>query len=81
MREVARVISPLDLAPRLPRERRYLFGGIADRIVPADQVRDLWRHWEEPRIVWYQGSHVTFRAHPAVNRLLEDALRESGLAV
>lgn len=79
MREVARVISPLDLAPTVPRERRYLFGGVADRIVPADHVRDLWRHWEEPRIVWYQGSHVTFRAHRAVNRLVDDALHESGL--
>ena len=79
MREVARVISPLDLAPRLPRERRYLFGGIADRIVPADQVRDLWRHWEEPRIAWYPGAHVTFRAHRAVKQLVDDALHESGL--
>ena len=81
IREVARVISPLDMAPKVPQERRYLFGGIADRIVPADQVRDLWRHWEEPRIVWYPGGHVTFRAHRAVNRLVDDALHESGLAV
>lgn len=81
MREMMSVISPLDLSPKVPRERRYLFGGTADRIVPADHVRDLWCHWEEPEIVWYPGGHVTFRAHPAVNRLLEDALRESGLAV
>ena len=44
-----RVASPLALEPRVPRERRYLFGAVADRLVPADQVRDLWRHWERPR--------------------------------
>jgi dienelactone hydrolase len=80
IRELKRVISPLDLAPRIPRERRYLFAGIADRIVPADHVRDLWRHWEKPPIVWYQGAHCTFRAHPQVQRSIDDALRESGLA-
>ena len=47
--------------------------------MPADQVRDLWRHWEQPRIVWYQGGHLTFRFHPEVRRLVEDALAESGL--
>ena len=27
-----------------------------DRLVPPEQVRDLWRHWEQPRIEWYPGS-------------------------
>jgi hypothetical protein len=73
------VVSPLALEPLVPKERRYLFGAISDLLVPADQVRDLWRHWDRPRIVWYQGSHVTFRAHPEVDALFDDALRESGL--
>ncbi len=80
MDEVLRVVSPLALEPRVPHERRYLFGGVADRLVPADQVRDLWRHWDRPRIEWYQGAHVTFSAHPGVRRLIGEALRESGLA-
>jgi dienelactone hydrolase len=80
MRELKRVISPLDLVPKVPLERRYLFAGVADRVVPPDQVRDLWRHWEEPPIAWYQGGHVTFRAHPQVKQLLRRALRESRLA-
>ncbi len=79
MRDIMKVVSPLHLEPKLPRERRYIFGGIADRLVPADQVRDLWLHWERPRIVWYQGAHLTFRAHAAVRRLVREALRESGL--
>jgi hypothetical protein len=79
MREVMQVVSPLHLEPKLPRERRYIFGGVADRLVPADQVRDLWLHWERPRIVWYQGAHLTFRAHASVRRLVREALHESGL--
>ena len=79
VQELHRVVSPLALEPRIPRERRYLFAAVADRLVPADQVRDLWRHWERPRIVWYQGSHVTFRMHREVGVLLRDAWRESGL--
>lgn len=77
MSELFRVISPLALPPRLPRERRYIFAAVADRLVPADQVRDLWLHWERPAIEWYQGGHVTFRAHPTVVRFITRALRES----
>lgn len=80
MQEITRVISPLVLPCRVPREHRYIFGGVADRLVPPDQVRDLWRHWDEPRIEWYQGAHLTFPRHPGVRRLIGDALRESGLA-
>jgi hypothetical protein len=79
MREVMSVISPLSLEPVVPHARRYLFGAVADRLVPADQVRDLWRHWGEPKIEWYQGAHVTFRAHPRVRAFIDEALRESGL--
>jgi hypothetical protein len=59
----------------VPRERRYLFAAVADRLIPAAQVRDLWRHWEQPRIEWYQGGHVTFGLHPPVRALIDDALR------
>lgn len=80
MRELLGVVSPLALSPKVPRDRRYLFGGLADQIVPPDQVRDLWRHWEEPRIAWYPGGHVTFRRHAGVEQLFGDALRESDLS-
>jgi dienelactone hydrolase len=79
VKEVTRVISPLVLTPKVPKERRYIFGGVVDQLVPADQVRDLWEHWERPRIAWYQGAHVTFRLHPEVSRMVADAFRESEL--
>jgi hypothetical protein len=78
MREVFRVVAPLVLTPRVPRERRFLFGASADRIVPPAQVRDLWRHWERPRLLWYPGGHVSFRLHASVRYFIEQGLRETG---
>jgi dienelactone hydrolase len=78
--EVLSVISPLALEPRVPHARRYIFGAVSDRLVPPDQVRDLWEHWQRPRIVWYPGAHVTFQRDPQVRQLVRDALAESGLA-
>ncbi len=78
--EVLQVVSPLSLEPKVDHAHRYLFGAVSDALVPADQVRDLWEHWDRPRIVWYQGGHITFRFHEPVRDLLEDAFVESGLA-
>ncbi len=77
--EVASVVSPLALEPKVAKPGRFIFGAVADRLVPPDHVRDLWRHWDRPRIVWYQGGHVTFRFHREVGDLLDEALRETGL--
>jgi hypothetical protein len=76
---VMSVISPLAMTPQVPRERRYLFGGIGDRIVPTREVHDLWLHWERPAILWYQGSHLTFNLHRETAEFVAKALRESGL--
>ncbi len=78
-REVLRVVSPLTFAPRVPKEGRMLFGAVADRLVAPDQVRDLWRHWDEPEIVWYQGGHVTFRVERSVYAGIDRTLRATGL--
>jgi len=77
--EILRVVSPLSFAPKLPRERRAIFGATADQLVPPDQVRDLWRHWDEPEIAWYPGAHLGFMLHPHVGRLTERTVREAGL--
>lgn len=77
--ELLSVVSPLVLRPQVPHEHRAIFGGIADRIVPAEQVRELWRHWERPRIEWYAGAHLTLGLHPGVRRLCEETLRGAGL--
>lgn len=77
--EVLSVISPLAMASKVPHPGRYIFAAICDRLVPPDQPRDLWRHWERPRIEWYQGAHLTFRFHPQVEQLVLEALQRGGL--
>jgi pimeloyl-ACP methyl ester carboxylesterase len=77
--DVLRVVSPLALEPRVPKEHRAIFGGTADRLVPPDQVADLWRHWGEPRIHWYQGAHLTFGLDPKVDALIRETLAGAGL--
>ncbi|CAG0980243.1 hypothetical protein MYXO_01812 [Myxococcaceae bacterium] len=77
--EVLRVVSPLAHEPKVPFEGRAIFGAIADRLVPADQVRDLWIHWRRPKMLWYQGSHLSLPFEAEVRRFVESQLRESGL--
>jgi hypothetical protein len=73
------VVSPFSFRPRLARRRRFLYAGVRDRLAPPDHARDLWRHWEEPRIGWYPGGHVSFLWEPAVKSFLLDALRDAKL--
>jgi hypothetical protein len=74
------VISPLAMKPHPPRDRLFLFAGLGDRLAPPDHVRALWRHWQRPRIHWYDGGHLSFRWDPGVKRLVADALVAGGLA-
>jgi len=74
---VLRVISPLATKPLIPKARRYIFGGLGDRIVPRSQVRDLWKHWERPKAMWYRGSHLSFCWEPRVQGWLRPILRGS----
>lgn len=76
---VLRVVSPLALAPRVAKERRFIFAGNADQLVPAAQVQALVRHWEQPATTWYAGAHLTFGLHEAVARQLAEAFRAGGL--
>ncbi|MCG8591229.1 MAG: S9 family peptidase [Proteobacteria bacterium] len=77
--EVLRVVSPLATPPKVPREHRLIFGGVADRLVPPDQVRDLWEHWERPEMIWYQGAHLTFPLDARIRRAVGSTLQSAGL--
>jgi dienelactone hydrolase len=76
---VLSVVSPLALAPKVPKERRFVFGGSADQLVPPAHVQALVSHWEAPSPVWYPGAHLTFRFHAGVSRQLAEAFRAGGL--
>ena len=73
------VISPLAIPPKAPFRSRYLYAGLADRLATPDHALALWHHWDRPRSVWYQGSHVSFMWERDVKDLLGEALTDCGL--
>ena len=72
-------VSPLAMRSLVEKERRAIFSGVADRVVPAVEAHDLWRHWEEPSITWYGGTHRDFLRVPEGRAALEAALGEAGM--
>jgi hypothetical protein len=76
---VLRVISPLVLEPRVPHARRFVFAGLADQLASPDHARDLWLHWQRPRVAWYHGSHVSYLWEGEVKELLQEALAATGM--
>ncbi|KZS57485.1 hypothetical protein A4G26_15770 [Mycobacterium kansasii] len=79
-RPIGRMISPLALTPRVPIQGRFIYAGVADRLVhPRDQVSRLWEHWGKPEIHWYQGGHTGFFRSRPVQRFIDDALAQSGM--
>ena len=79
-RDLHRVVSPLAFAPRLPRERRYIYAGMVDRMSTPRHAHMLWQHWDRPQILWYRGAHVSFVWSSEVWSWVESALRDSGVA-
>jgi len=77
--QLLRPVAPLVLQPKVAKERRLIFGGVVDQQVPPKQIRDLWRHWDKPQILWYQGSHVTFMMHPHVRQGVDEFFEAVGL--
>ncbi len=81
MDALLRVASPLAMRPLVNRERRTIFAGIADRVVPAVEASTLWRHWGKPRISWYQGTHRAFLTTAEGRTLVTTALRDAGVVL
>jgi hypothetical protein len=78
---LGRMVSPLALTPRVPKEGRFIYAGLADRLVhPRDQVTRLWEHWDKPEILWYPGGHTGFFRSRPLQRFVDEALVQSGLA-
>ncbi len=77
---IGRMVSPLSLTPLVPMRGRFIYAGVADRLVhPREQVIRLWEHWGKPEIVWYPGGHAGFFRSRPVQRFVWDALQRSGL--
>ncbi len=79
-RPIGRMISPLSMEPKVPQKGRFIYAGVADRIVhPREQVLQLWEHWGRPDIGWYRGGHTGFFQARPVQRFVDAALVQSGL--
>lgn len=79
-RPIGAMISPLSLQPKVPPEGRFIYAGLADRIVhPRQQVLALWNHWDRPDVGWYHGGHTGFFEARPVQRYVDTALVTSGL--
>ena len=79
-RRLGRVVSPLALTPRVPPAGRFVYAGLADRLVhPREQVLRLWEHWDRPEITWYAGGHTGFFTSRPVTAFVDGALLRSGL--
>jgi hypothetical protein len=68
------VISPLALECLVPRDRRFIYSGVGDRMATPQQAHVLWKHWDEPRICWYAGSHVGYVWSGEVRRFVDEIL-------
>ncbi len=79
MKSVMQVVSPLSFRPQLERDRRFIFAGRADRVVPPDQARALWNHWEQPDIHWYPGGHVFGFMTAGVRHFVEESLFQADM--
>lgn len=77
---IGEMISPLSLQPKVAPEGRFIYAGVADRIVhPREQVLGLWEHWGRPNIGWYHGGHTGFFQARPVQQFVDAALVQSGL--
>ncbi|MGF1598665.1 MAG: alpha/beta hydrolase family protein [Acidimicrobiales bacterium] len=74
LERVFQVVSPLAMPCLVPPDRRFIYAGLLDRWVRPGNVRRLWEHWDEPTILWYEGSHLSFPLEPAVRRFVDDAV-------
>lgn len=79
-RPIGQMVSPLSMEPKVPPKGRFIYAGVADRIVhPRQQVMQLWEHWGRPDVGWYRGGHTGFFQAKPVQRYIDAALEQSGL--
>lgn len=73
------VISPLLLEPRVPADRRHVYAGLGDRMVPPPQPRRLAEHWGVDAC-WYPGNHVGFMWSNKAKSFIDAALTGANMA-
>ncbi len=77
--QLLRVVSPLAFEPRVPKEGRAVIASLADRIIPASEPHSLWQHWDQPRVLWHQGTHFGLLRTPKGKDAVRETLRDAGV--
>ncbi len=77
LEQVFKVVSPMSMPCLVPHEGRFIYAGLLDRWVRPGNVKDLWDHWEQPEILWYEGSHLSFPFESSVRRFIDEAVKRS----
>jgi pimeloyl-ACP methyl ester carboxylesterase len=72
-----KVTSPLSYPSLVTRDRLFIFAGTGDRMSPPSQALALWRHWNEPKIRWFDVNHMAFIWNPSIAAFVRDALARS----
>ena len=78
---VHRPVSPLAAPCLVPWDRRFIVAGQVDRIAAPAGAAELWRHWDEPSILWRPRGHVTTGRSSIYDDHLDSILTTSGLTV
>jgi pimeloyl-ACP methyl ester carboxylesterase len=77
--QLLRVVSPLAFEPRVPKEGRAVIASLADRIIPVSEPHELWQHWDEPRVLWHQGTHFGLLQTDKGKEAVRETLRDAGV--
>ncbi len=58
----------------IPKDRLFIFAGTGDRMSPPKQAIELWKHWNEPEIAWFDVNHMAFIWSGAINEFVRRSL-------
>uniref|UniRef100_UPI003567DD41 alpha/beta hydrolase family protein n=1 Tax=Zhongshania sp. TaxID=1971902 RepID=UPI003567DD41 len=76
-RAIQSVVSPLSLKPRVAHDCRFMFAATGDQFVPIEQINALWQHWQQPKISWCTGGHVSALMQKAPRTLIDEAIAKT----
>ena len=76
MRAAFYIHSPLAHPRKIAKERILIAAGAGDRIVPPEHPSALWEHWDQPRIHWFRGSHLSPVASRSLMRVVTQHLQK-----
>lgn len=74
------VSNPLSYSLAMDKESALIIAGERDSIVPAEQAKLLWEHWNRPDIHWVLDGHIEQLLAPGTAEKVHTFLHNLGLA-